>query len=49
MVGAAHEYPPEVAWIRLPMLGWRRACRYISQWYEKVFRLECKAMFRKPK
>jgi pyruvate,water dikinase len=27
-----------------PMLGWRGASRYISQWYEKAFRLECKAM-----
>ena len=26
------------------MLGWRGASRYISQWYEKAFRLECKAM-----
>lgn len=27
-----------------PMLGWRGASRYISPWYEKAFRLECKAM-----
>jgi len=27
-----------------PMLGWRGASRYISKWYEKAFRLECKAM-----
>jgi len=27
-----------------PMLGWRGASRYISQWYEKAFRLECKAL-----
>jgi pyruvate,water dikinase len=27
-----------------PMLGWRGSSRYISQWYEKAFRLECKAM-----
>jgi pyruvate,water dikinase len=27
-----------------PMLGWRGASRYISQWYEKAFRLECKAI-----
>jgi len=27
-----------------PMLGWRGASRYISQWYEKAFRLECKAV-----
>ncbi|MDH5438551.1 MAG: phosphoenolpyruvate synthase, partial [Candidatus Bathyarchaeota archaeon] len=25
-----------------PMLGWRGASRYISEWYEKAFRLECK-------
>jgi pyruvate,water dikinase len=29
-----------------PMLGWRGASRYISQWYEKAFRLECKAIRR---
>ena len=27
-----------------PMLGWRGASRYISQWYKKAFRLECKAI-----
>jgi len=27
-----------------PMLGWRGASRYISQWYEKAFRLECRAI-----
>jgi pyruvate,water dikinase len=27
-----------------PMLGWRGASRYISKWYEKAFRLECKGM-----
>jgi len=27
-----------------PMLGWRGASRYISEWYEKAFRLECKAI-----
>jgi pyruvate,water dikinase len=27
-----------------PMLGWRGASRYISPWYEKAFRLECKAL-----
>jgi len=27
-----------------PMLGWRGASRYISHWYEKAFRLECKAL-----
>jgi pyruvate,water dikinase len=27
-----------------PMLGWRGASRYISQWYEEAFRLECKAI-----
>lgn len=27
-----------------PMLGWRGASRYISQWYEQAFRLECKAI-----
>jgi pyruvate,water dikinase len=27
-----------------PMLGWRGASRYISQWYEKAFRMECKAI-----
>jgi pyruvate,water dikinase len=29
-----------------PMLGWRGASRYISQWYEKAFRLECKAIIK---
>ncbi len=27
-----------------PMLGWRGASRYISKWYEKAFRLECKGI-----
>ncbi len=27
-----------------PMLGWRGASRYISEWYETAFRLECKAI-----
>ncbi len=27
-----------------PMLGWRGASRYISQWYEDAFLLECKAI-----
>ncbi|MEM2994590.1 MAG: phosphoenolpyruvate synthase [Candidatus Bathyarchaeia archaeon] len=27
-----------------PMLGWRGCSRYISHWYEKAFRLECKAI-----
>jgi pyruvate,water dikinase len=27
-----------------PMLGWRGCSRYISSWYEKAFRLECKAI-----
>lgn len=27
-----------------PMLGWRGASRYISQWYKEAFRLECKAI-----
>ncbi|MEM2536794.1 MAG: phosphoenolpyruvate synthase [Candidatus Bathyarchaeia archaeon] len=27
-----------------PMLGWRGCSRYISPWYEKAFRLECKAI-----
>ena len=27
-----------------PMRGWRGASRYISQWYEKAFLLECKAI-----
>lgn len=27
-----------------PMLGWRGASRYISEWYEEAFRLECKAI-----
>jgi pyruvate,water dikinase len=26
------------------MLGWRGCSRYISQWYEKAFRLECQAI-----
>ena len=29
-----------------PMLGWRGASRYISSWYEKAFRLECKAILK---
>ncbi len=29
-----------------PMLGWRGASRYISQWYEKAFKLECKAIIK---
>jgi pyruvate,water dikinase len=29
-----------------PMLGWRGASRYISEWYEKAFRLECKAIIK---
>lgn len=29
-----------------PMLGWRGASRYISQWYEKAFRLECQAVIK---
>ena len=29
-----------------PMLGWRGCSRYISQWYEKAFRLECKAIIK---
>ena len=29
-----------------PMLGWRGASRYISQWYEKAFRLECRAIIK---
>jgi len=29
-----------------PMLGWRGASRYISEWYEKAFRLECKAILK---
>jgi len=29
-----------------PMLGWRGASRYISTWYEKAFRLECRAIVR---
>ncbi len=29
-----------------PMLGWRGCSRYISQWYEKAFRLECQALAR---
>jgi pyruvate,water dikinase len=27
-----------------PMLGWRGASRYISEWYKEAFRLECKAI-----
>lgn len=27
-----------------PMLGWRGCSRYISEWYEKAFRLECQAV-----
>jgi pyruvate,water dikinase len=27
-----------------PMLGWRGCSRYISQWYQQAFRLECKAI-----
>jgi pyruvate,water dikinase len=27
-----------------PMLGWRGCSRYISEWYEKAFRLECQAI-----
>ncbi|MGD6934692.1 MAG: phosphoenolpyruvate synthase [Candidatus Bathyarchaeia archaeon] len=27
-----------------PMLGWRGCSRYISKWYEKAFRLECRAI-----
>ncbi len=27
-----------------PMLGWRGCSRYVSPWYEKAFRLECKAV-----
>ncbi len=27
-----------------PMLGWRGCSRYISEWYEKAFRLECQAL-----
>jgi pyruvate, water dikinase len=27
-----------------PMLGWRGCSRYISQWYEPAFRLECQAI-----
>jgi pyruvate,water dikinase len=29
-----------------PMLGWRGCSRYISKWYEKAFRLECKAILK---
>ena len=29
-----------------PMLGWRGASRYISKWYEKAFRLECKGILK---
>ncbi len=27
-----------------PMLGWRGCSRYISSWYEKAFKLECRAI-----
>ncbi|MCK4933758.1 phosphoenolpyruvate synthase, partial [Candidatus Bathyarchaeota archaeon] len=27
-----------------PMLGWRGASRYISQWYKEAFKLECRAI-----
>jgi len=27
-----------------PMLGWRGCSRYISEWYEEAYRLECKAI-----
>ena len=27
-----------------PMLGWRGCSRYISKWYDKAFRLECRAI-----
>jgi len=27
-----------------PMLGWRGCSRYISEWYEKAFRLECQTI-----
>ena len=27
-----------------PMLGWRGCSRYVSQWYEQAFRLECRAI-----
>jgi len=27
-----------------PMLGWRGCSRYISEWYNKAFRLECQAI-----
>jgi len=27
-----------------PMLGWRGCSRYISKWYQKAFRLECRAI-----
>ena len=29
-----------------PMLGWRGCSRYISQWYEPAFRLECRAIIK---
>ena len=29
-----------------PMLGWRGASCYISKWYEKAFRLECKGILK---
>ncbi len=29
-----------------PMLGWRGCSRYISEWYEKAFRLECQAIIK---
>jgi pyruvate,water dikinase len=27
-----------------PMLGWRGCSRYVSEWYEKAYRLECQAI-----
>ena len=29
-----------------PMLGWRGCSRYISSWYEKAFKLECRAIIK---
>jgi pyruvate,water dikinase len=29
-----------------PMLGWRGASRYISEWYKEAFRLECRAILK---
>lgn len=29
-----------------PMLGWRGASRYISQWYKEAFKLECQAILK---